>query len=126
MRQRSGRLGFFLGAKRYGSPKQRRKSCLVLERDPYRYQVFCSDLAGQDIRAHNNRVEDAIVAVRDWLREARPGSDQIPGGKRIAERYVNFRGDLPRMSRIAGLEMRELAYLDYRTMIIGWLQENEW
>lgn len=119
-------LGFFLGAKRYGSPKQRRKSCLVLERDPYRYQIFCSDLAGQDIRAHNNRVEDAIVGVRDWLREARSGSNQIPGGRRIAERYVNFRRDLPNMSRAAGLEMRELAFLDYRTMIIGWLKENEW
>jgi hypothetical protein len=119
-------LGMFLGAKRYGNPKQRRKSCLVLDRDPYRYQVFCSDIAGQDIRAHNNRVEDAIIGVRDWLRGARAGSAQIPGGERIAERYVNFRRDLPRMCKIAGLDIRKMSFLDYRTMVIGWLEENDW
>jgi hypothetical protein len=119
-------LGIFLGAKRYGGPKQRRKACLVLDRDPYRYQIFCSDIGGQDISAHNNRVEDAITAVRDWLRAFRKGSDRIPGGRRIAERYLNFRRDLPGMCRTQGLNSSEITFLDYRTMIIGWLEENEW
>jgi hypothetical protein len=35
-------LGLFLGAKRFGSAEQQRKTCLILERDPYRYQKFCS------------------------------------------------------------------------------------
>lgn len=30
-------LGVFLGAKRYGAGKQKRKSCLILERERYRY-----------------------------------------------------------------------------------------
>ena len=47
-------LGVFLGAKRFGDARQGSKSCLILDRDPYRYQVFCSDIAGQDIRAHGN------------------------------------------------------------------------
>lgn len=119
-------LGVFLGGKRYGNPKQRRKSCLILERDPYRYQVFCSDIAGQDIRAHNNTVKNAIVAVRDWLRGARAGSTQIPGGERIAERYVSFRRDLPKMCVEADLDMREMSFLDYRTMVTGCLEENDW
>src|SRR5262245_53186413 len=50
-------LGIFLGAKRFGGSQQKRKSGLILERDPYRYQICCSDIAGQDIRAHNNNVE---------------------------------------------------------------------
>jgi len=119
-------LGIFLGAKRYGAAKQKRKSCLVLDRDPYRYQIFCSDIGGQDISAHNNRVEDAIAAVRDWLRTARKDSAQIPGGRRIAERYLKFRRDLPRMCATAGLELRDIPFLDYRTMVTGWLEENEW
>ena len=57
-------LGIFLEAKRYGGATQHRKSCLILERDLYRYQKFCSDIAGQDIRAHRDTVEDAIVVVR--------------------------------------------------------------
>ncbi len=30
-------LGLFLGAKRFGNAVQRRKTCLVLDREPYRY-----------------------------------------------------------------------------------------
>jgi hypothetical protein len=33
-------LGIFLGAKKYGGPKHARKSCLILDREPFRYQIF--------------------------------------------------------------------------------------
>jgi hypothetical protein len=45
-------LGMFLGAKRYGRAEQKRKSCLILDADRYRFQKFISDIAGQDIAAH--------------------------------------------------------------------------
>ena len=60
-------LGLFLGAKRFGNAMQRRKTCLVLDREPYRYQAFLSDIAGQDIAAHGGEPVRAIGAVRDWL-----------------------------------------------------------
>lgn len=119
-------LGIFLGAKRYGDARQRRKSCLILERDPYRYQVFCSDIGGQDIWPHGNKVEDVISGVRDWLRTVRKGSTQIPGGRRIVEHYLAFRRDLPRMCRTGGLDLRDITFLDYRALVTGWLEENEW
>ncbi|HEY2066264.1 MAG TPA: hypothetical protein VGG84_09935 [Gemmatimonadaceae bacterium] len=116
-------LGIYLGAKHFGDASQRRKSALILERDRYRYQKFCSDLSGQDIRPHNDTVADAIRSVRAWLRSARPGAD-IPGPSTIARRYVNLRRDLPRMCRIAGLSVAEMLFLDYRTFAIAWLEEN--
>lgn len=119
-------LGVFLGAKRYGSAPQRKKSCLILDRDPYRYQIFCSDIAGQDIRPHDNRTEGAIGAVRDWLRTARHTSSKIPGAKRIGERYLQFRIDLPSICDAASLDSRDLSFLDYRTLVTGWLDENGW
>ena len=119
-------LGIFLGAKRYGDARQRRKSCLVLERDSYRYRVFCSDIGGQDIWPHGNKVEDVIAGVRDWLRTVRKGSAQIPGGRRIVERYLTFRSDLPTMCRTAGLDLRDITFVDYRTMVTSWLEENDW
>src|SRR2546428_11884421 len=36
-------LGLFLGAKAFGDATQRRKRCLILDRERYRYQRFCSD-----------------------------------------------------------------------------------
>jgi hypothetical protein len=118
-------LGIFLAAKRYGGAKQARKSCLILDREPFRYQIFCSDIAGQDIRAHYNNVGQAIAAVRDWLRTNRPGS-RIPGARRMQERYIGFRVDLPAIARAANLTLQDLNFLDYRTLVTGWLDENSW
>jgi hypothetical protein len=120
-------LGVFLGAKRFGNAKQRTKTCLILDRDPYRYQVFCSDISGQDIRAHNNDGPLAIKLVRDWLRTSRKSaSTNIPGGARVTQRYWQFRSDLPDMCVSAGLEVGSLIFLDYRTLVVAWLQGNPW
>ena len=119
-------LGIFLGAKRFGGIQQKRKSGLILERDPYRYQICCSDIAGQDIRAHDNKVETAIGAVRDWLSTARRGTAAIPSSRRMAERYFQFRLDLPTMCRAQRLDSRGLSFIDYRALVVGWLDENEW
>lgn len=116
-------LGVFLGAKRYGSSRQRRKSCLILERERYRYQKFCSDISGQDIRAHGNNVATAIAVARNWLRAARP-SMLMPGGGAIAERYLRFRLDLPRMCDVDRVDRRNPPFLDYRTLVVGWRAEN--
>jgi hypothetical protein len=116
-------LGIFLGAKRYGSGAQKRKSCLILERERFRYQKFCSDIAGQDIRAHGNTVTRAITATRNWLRAARPRID-MPGGDAIAERYVHFRLDFPRMCRAERVDLRDPPFLDFRTLVMGWREEN--
>jgi hypothetical protein len=60
-------LGLFLGAKEFGDAEQSAKHSLVLDRTPYRYQKFCSDIAGQDIEAHANKPAKAIELVRNWL-----------------------------------------------------------
>jgi len=33
-------LGMYFGAKRYGDKKQKQKTCLILDREQYRYQIF--------------------------------------------------------------------------------------
>lgn len=116
-------LGIFLGSKRFGGPQHARKSCLILDREPYRYQIFCSDIAGQDIKAHGNEVRKAIAAVRNWLRVARP-SVGIPGASTMAVRYVWFRQQLPAMCRATGQDSRELSFLDYRTLVTEWLKQH--
>lgn len=118
-------LGFFLGAKRYGSAQDRQKHCLVLDRDRYRYRNFCSDIAGQDIRAHNDRPREAIRAVRDWL-STHKTSVQMPGGKAIFERYERFRAQLSIQGADLRLDPKELTFGDYTKMVVGWLTKNPW
>ncbi len=42
-------LGIFLGTKRFGEEQNKRKKCLALDKDPNRYDMFISDISGQDI-----------------------------------------------------------------------------
>lgn len=115
-------LGIFLGAKKYGSAQHRGKSCLILDRDQYRYQKYCSDISGQDIRAHQNDVGNAIGAVRNWLRSVRPA--RLPGGEQIGRRYFQFHQDLPAMCSEIGIDRRDPPYLDYCTLLLAWRSVN--
>jgi hypothetical protein len=83
-------LGLFLGARRFGGPRQKRKSCVVLERDAHRYDMYCSDISGQEVRAHGGRVDRAIACVRNWLRNQASADKMLPAPRRIEERLTTF------------------------------------
>jgi hypothetical protein len=117
-------LGLFLGAKRFGTGLHSRKSCLVLDRDRYRYQEFISDIAGQDIAAHANDPAAGIKAVRDWLSIAKAGIRRPPGGAAIAARYSRFADELPRICADAELEVSELTFVEYADMASTWLRRE--
>ncbi|HYR28925.1 MAG TPA: hypothetical protein VEU30_10695 [Thermoanaerobaculia bacterium] len=117
-------LGMFLGAKRFGSAKQKNKTCLILDVEKYRYQKFISDIAGQDIAAHHGKPEEAITAVRDWLSATMPKSVKTPGGTTIASRYAAFRNDLPEMCARVQLNADELTFNDYVLQVEEWLTSN--
>lgn len=116
-------LGIFLGAKRFGHDEQNEKVGLILDRDPYRYQTFMSDIAGQDIRNHEDDPKRAITIVRNWLRSASRRTD-IPGGKVIGERYESFRAQLPILSAELKLTEDELTFNDYTWIVAVWLTRN--
>ena len=117
-------LGLFLGARRFGTTKQRRKACLVLDRERFRYQAYMSDLAGQDIGCHHGTPEGAIPVVRDWLSHFAPEDVILPGGKTMVKRYRAFQGVLPDMLSAAEIEPDELIYNDYTSFLVGGLSRT--
>lgn len=116
-------LGVFLGARHYGRGRQRVKRCLILDRDAFRYQQFCSDLAGNDPKAHDDDPRRAVTVVRNWLRDARPGST-LRGGAAIYRRYEAFDSDLPLVCRSLDLDHNLLIFNDLITVIQEWLAKN--
>jgi hypothetical protein len=114
-------LGLFLGAKAFGGKPHTSKVCLVLDTEQYRYQKFCSDIAGQDPSAHLGDPVHAIRVVRDWLRPY--SRARIPGSQRIVERYAAFRAQLPSMLANAGLDA-EIIFADYSALVTEWLEAN--
>jgi len=120
-------LGLFLGARAFGDADNRQKRCLVLDDDPFRFQSFCSDIAGQDIRAHAGKVSSAIEIVRNWLSTTAPAQGTvIPSGSIVAGRYKQFRGALAGGCEKFQLNPRRLTFNDDVSLIAAWLRENPW
>jgi hypothetical protein len=117
-------LGLFLGAQEYGSRAQKRKRSLVLDAEPYRYQTFCSDIAGQDIRSHGNDPARAVVAVRAMLATALDGDVRVPGPAVIAGRYTEFRRELPLLCAALYIHQPELQFVEFRSLAATWLSRH--
>jgi hypothetical protein len=117
-------LGLFLGAQEYGSGPQRQKRSLILDTEPYRYQKFCSDIAGQDVRAHGDRPARLIAAVRAMLSTSLDGRVRLPGEAKIRSRYAQFRAEFPSICRRMHLRPSELQFVEFRALLRDWLSAN--
>jgi len=118
-------LGIFIGAKHYGYGKQKNKEYLVLEKDKYRYQSFCSDISGQDIRAHDLKVDGVFRSIRNWLSRKRP-EYRYPTWGKIAKRYREFTAELPSYSEALSQDSKDLTFNDYSAIVSDWLKLNSW
>jgi hypothetical protein len=117
-------FGIFTGFKYGGSRKQRRKAILVLDRQKYRYQKFLSDIAGQDIRTHNNNPELLIREVRGWL-QAQTGRRNLHGADYIIAEYRRFNGLVPDL--LAAMRKTEadlVNYHDLYNLIADWIADT--
>jgi hypothetical protein len=119
-------LGIFFGAQMVGSGKQKTKNCLILDIEKYRYRDFCSDISGQDIKAHRGDPERALEAARDWLGafSVANGMGTIPGPKKMKERYAGFVAQLPVQCAGVHLEPDALGFLELRTLVQEWLERH--
>jgi hypothetical protein len=117
-------LGLFLGARRYGDARQRKKGCIIFDRDRSRYQRFLSDIAGQDIRAHHGNPAALIRAIRNALATTRPADVLLDSGKIMVARYQLFRRDLPSLCKVLGQDPDDLEARDLARVITIWLQAN--
>lgn len=62
-------LGIDYGSRKFGALHFREKKFLVLEKERFEFSKALSDLAGIDIKSHNDDPEDLIRAVRNWFVE---------------------------------------------------------
>lgn len=116
-------LGLFLGYQKAGNLPQRRKNCLVLDKEPYRYQQFISDLSGQDVFSHDGSQQGAIREVRNWL-AASSKRPLVPGGDKIHQRFQAFESGLPDFLSALHITADELTFVDYQYAVADWLKLN--
>ena len=98
-------LGVFLGAGRFGGPKQ----ILILDIDPNGCQRFISDIVGQVIHAHGGETDRLIAAIATWLRDEYH-HPSLTGGHAMAEEYRNFADDLAGLCTQQQLHPDEISF----------------
>ena len=113
-------LGLFLAAKKFGSGQQKGKRCIILDKEPYRYQQFISDISGQDIHSHKGKVEQLISEIASWLRAETPAPD-VPGGAAIAREFQRFLKVIPAICASKHLKPSEMTFQDFREMAARWI-----
>ncbi|MEH6490323.1 hypothetical protein [Hyphomonas oceanitis] len=116
-------LGLFLGAKRFGEARQKKKRAVILDRDQYRFMKSISDISGQDIKNHNASPIEAIRCVRDWLAShAKPRI--VPSGSHISARFKSYERDLPKICSELRLNPSQLTFNDLLETMAEWLKAN--
>ncbi|WP_291832473.1 hypothetical protein [Brevundimonas sp.] len=114
-------LGVYLGARRFGEGWVGRKVCTIFDREPFRYQRALSDIAGQDIRAHNCDPRRASDETRDWLAHQTRRDERVPGAAVIWAMYEAFCADLPALAEAALQEDAQLTFNERRYFASEWL-----
>ena len=113
-------LGIFLGCKSYSDIK---KKILVLDIEEYRYRDFISDIAGIDVKGHNNNPTEAIKIIRNWLR-TQSGRKTIPRAVDIISRYNDFMREKQGYIDEIGKTENNFVFVDYSTLVSEWLEER--
>jgi hypothetical protein len=114
-------LGLFLGAREFGAGQQKKKRALILDVERYRFQKFCSDISGQDIKAHEGHPEKAIRAVRNWLATSLDGSALLLSAGEVWRRYRIFADDLADLCHDFQLDPHDLQFVELRTFAEEWV-----
>lgn len=109
-------LGLFLGARHFGGRAQATKACMVQDRVKYRYQQFLSDIAGQDVKAHDDRPEKTVRNVHAFL-STTDRREGIPALKPVLRSFERFTGGLPAMAHLRDLEADDLLFADLEKLV---------
>ncbi len=117
-------LGVFNSAKSFGDTKQKRKKCLILEKQKYRYQKFISDIAGIDVTPHQNSQKKLILAIRNWLVTASRRTS-IPPGEEIYRRFRTFQTGMRRACRQRSLDYDSMLFIELVKNMTDWLRANQ-
>lgn len=116
-------LGLVIGCKKIAGVRFARRPLLIMESVAYTTQKCLSDIAGQDMKAHNGSVTRIISIVRTWLLQ-QSRRENIPGNVRIQNAFRDFYGVLPDLCDAAELEATDISYSDFVSLAQQWLVER--
>lgn len=118
-------LGIDVGCKPFGSGQRRKKRCLVLEAERYRYRAAISDLSSSDIAVHGSDPEILVAEVRHWL--VNQTRMRAPGPANILSAFDDFTAHNRRFLLRRGFSRHDIDNLpiaEFIRCIDHWLQQR--
>ena len=118
-------LGIDFGCRIFGGEDQTHKQILILERERYRYQKALSDISGNDIEAHENKLETLIRKLRNWLCTTL-GCD-LPAATVVWYRFTDFLTNIQLQLEREGYSLRDIDEMptpEFIRKIRSWRREN--
>lgn len=116
-------LGIFYGSHRFGEDHHKKKCSLILEKDPYRYQKFISDISGIDVTSHKNDTRLLIISIRDWLQTSSKRKT-VPIGQDIYTRFKSFQSVIGSICAKSDHEYDEMSFFDLVRNMTDWLSQE--
>lgn len=116
-------LGLDYGCKYF---KCKKKKCLILETEKYRFQAAISDLSNSDIKAHEDKPDKVVRHVRDWLVQEDLGTGPSPTN--IWYSFQDFMGDNYVRRKEKGFSEEDIKYLTPRELFNDmkkWIQKHK-
>jgi hypothetical protein len=113
-------LGADLGLRLQGSKIQRRRKTLILDAIDHRYDKMLSDISGNDIKIHNQDINQVIRHIRDWLNNHWDPSwgPEPAGANAICEDYETYLELAPGIIKRLRLDPHdELPHRDYLNVV---------
>ena len=117
-------LGLFLGAKKFGGNDHAKKRCLIFDIEQYRYQKFVSDIAGQDINAHDGKPIIAVEITRNWL-ATNSRRKNIIAPVTLTNSYQKFESAFPDLLIKSNLNRARLAFPDLERLVVAWVKKAQ-
>lgn len=116
-------LGMFLAIQRSETSTKDRRHSLIFERERYRYQKILSDIAGYDIRSHNDDPKEVIRILRDWFYRITDRKD-IPSATSIIKHFKIFKEYLAKICKELRVTEDKITFNEYSHLVMSWLKQK--
>ena len=99
---------------------------MILEERPFDYRRALSDIAGLDIKSHDNDPLKLVRAIRNWFVET-VGVEGVEGPMVIWHKFNDFASDFNAKRRTEGFSKTDLDTMpipEYLRFIKSWIRAN--
>ncbi|MCD9188471.1 MAG: hypothetical protein LUM44_18785 [Pyrinomonadaceae bacterium] len=119
-------LGIDYGSRKFAENHFCEKKFLVIAKERFGYAKALSDLAGVDIKTHNNNIEDLIRAVRNWFSNTVNLTGIKPASVVFSD-FIDFMADFDAERRKEGYQDKDIYDMptpEFTRFIEDWLKKK--